>query len=125
VYLRGRNGSTDVPIEWLNREGTVSPLRATPADWSNLVFASDGRRLAMDISAGNRTDVWTYELERDSLDRLTLGPGVKSKPVWTPDFVTAKRFEATQTPNEDAAGSAPPASESIPDIVESEADRLE
>ncbi len=47
------------------------------------------------------------------------------KPAWAPDLVTAKRFEATQTPNEDAAGSAPPASDSIPDIVESEADRLE
>ena len=72
----GRNGSTNVPIEWMDREGKVTPLRAMPADWSNLVFAPDGRRLALDISDGNQTDVWTYELERESLDRLTLGPGV-------------------------------------------------
>ena len=85
VYLRGRSGSTDVPIEWLDREGKVTPLRAMPADWSNLVFAPDGLRLALDISDGNRTDVWTYEWGRDSLDRLALAPGDALKPVWTPD----------------------------------------
>ena len=49
------------------------------------MFASDGLRLALDISDGNRTDVWTYEWGRDSLDRLALAPGDALKPVWTPD----------------------------------------
>ncbi len=74
-----------MPIEWLDREGNVTPLRAMPSDWSNLVFAPDGLRLAMDISDGNRTDVWTYEWGRDSFDRLALAPGDALKPVWTPD----------------------------------------
>ena len=73
VYLPGRNGGMDVPIEWMDREGKVTPLRAMPADWSNLVFAPDGRRLALDISDGKQTDVWTYEWERDSLYRLDIG----------------------------------------------------
>jgi len=85
VYLRGRNGSTDVPIEWLDREGKVTPLRVMPADWSNLVFAPDGLRLALDITDGSRTDVWTYDLRRELLDRLALTPGDALKPVWTPD----------------------------------------
>ena len=67
VYLPGRDNSTDVPIEWLDRDGNATPLRAMPADWSNLVFAPDGLRLAVDISDGIRTDVSTYEWGRDLL----------------------------------------------------------
>ena len=69
----------------MDRDGKVTPLRTLPADWSNLVFAPDRRRLALDIFDGSQTDVWIYEWERDSLDRLTLSPGGAQKPVWTPD----------------------------------------
>ena len=85
VYLPGRDAGRGALIEWMNREGKATPLRATPADWSNLVFAPDGHRLALDIFDGRQTNVWTYEWERDSPSRLTLAPGIALKPVWTPD----------------------------------------
>jgi serine/threonine-protein kinase len=69
----------------MGHDGKTTPLRATPADWSNLVFAPDGRRLAVDVSDGKQTDVWTYEWARDMAFRLTFGPGDAQKPVWTPD----------------------------------------
>jgi serine/threonine protein kinase/Tol biopolymer transport system component len=83
VYLPGQSVSTEVPIHWMDREGKTTPLRATPAYWSNLLFAPDGRRLAMQIAAPS--DIWVYEWARDELTKLTSDPAYDSKPVWTPD----------------------------------------
>ena len=47
-------------------------------------FSPDGRRLAMGIVEG-RSDIWVYELARDTLIRLTSDPVNARSPVWTPD----------------------------------------
>jgi serine/threonine-protein kinase len=39
----------------------------------------------LDVSDGRQTDIWVYQWERDTLARLTFGPGNSEKPVWTPD----------------------------------------
>ena len=49
VYLPGQSIGVAYPIHWMDREGKTTPLRATPANWFNLLFAPDGRRLAMQI----------------------------------------------------------------------------
>jgi serine/threonine-protein kinase len=69
----------------MDREGKTTPLRATPANWSNPHFAPDGRRLALDIFDRNQSDVWVYDWARDTLSRLTSDPADDAKPVWTPD----------------------------------------
>jgi serine/threonine-protein kinase len=85
VYLPGQSASNAVPISWMDREGKTTPLRATPANWSNPHFAPDGRRLALDIFDRNQSDVWVYDWARDTLSRLTSDPADDAKPVWTPD----------------------------------------
>src|SRR5207245_240351 len=65
--------------------GKASLLRNTPADWSNPSFSRDGRFLTVDISDGAQTDIWVYELARDTLTRLTFDPAADARPVWTPD----------------------------------------
>jgi serine/threonine-protein kinase len=85
AYVAGRPSSNEVSIQWMERGGKTTPLRAAVMDWSNLLFSPDGRRLALDISDGRQADVWVYEWERDTLSRLTFGPGRAQKPVWTPD----------------------------------------
>ena len=86
VYEPGQS-STDVErdIYWMDRDGKTTMLRSTLADWSNIMFAPDGRRLALDIADGAMDHVWVYEWARDTLSRLTLGAGIDYKPVWTPD----------------------------------------
>ena len=85
VYLPGSTATDQLRIEWVDRDGRTSPLRATAADWTNPRFSPDGQQIAFDLSTGNRqTDVWTYDWTRDVLTRLTRG-GVSQKPVWTPD----------------------------------------
>ena len=49
VYLPEQTSSTDLPIQWMTRDGKTTPLRATTAIWSHPQFSPDGTRLAMVI----------------------------------------------------------------------------
>jgi Tol biopolymer transport system component len=85
VYVAGSAVDRNVSIYWMDADGKFSPLRETPGDYGNLALSPDGKRLAMDIRTSKRTDIWIYDLERDTLSRLTfLGDG-NSRPVWTPN----------------------------------------
>jgi serine/threonine protein kinase/Tol biopolymer transport system component len=87
VYVAGSSFySLEAPVSWMDRKGAVSVLRRTPARWSNPQFSPDGRVLAIDIAGGSLAagDVWTYDLGRDTLSRLTFD-GTNRKPVWSPD----------------------------------------
>jgi serine/threonine-protein kinase len=85
VYLPGRSGADERPIDWMDSSGAITPLRTTRANWRNIQFAPDGRHVAMEISDGSQTDVWTYEWAADRPSRLTLDTNLDEKPVWTPD----------------------------------------
>jgi serine/threonine-protein kinase len=84
VYLAEASHS-GAPIHWMDRKGRLTLLRATPANWAELVFAPDGRRLALTITDASQSDIWTYEWARDTLTRLTSDPANDVAPVWTPD----------------------------------------
>jgi Tol biopolymer transport system component len=85
AYVAGPNLGRDVALNWIDRTGTATVLRAAPANWSNPHFSPDGRRLAVDISDGKQLDVWVYDWTRDTASKLTADPADDSKPVWTPD----------------------------------------
>ena len=68
VYLAGESVTEGVDIQWLDRDGKTSPLRTTHANWWNLRFAPDRRRLALQITEGT-DDIWIYEWSRDVLTR--------------------------------------------------------
>jgi serine/threonine protein kinase/Tol biopolymer transport system component len=85
VYVAGRTGAQNVSIYWMNREGKFQPLRETPGDYRNPAFSPDGKRLALEINDGKRSDIWVYEWERDALTRLTFAGESNGYPVWTPD----------------------------------------
>jgi len=96
VYLPGQNVGADAPIQWMDRAGKTTPLRATASNWSNPQFSPDGTRLAVDVIDKNQADVWVYEWARDTLTRLTFDPAADGKPVWTPD---GRRIVFTSTRN--------------------------
>ena len=85
AYLPTPQYADNLPgrLDWLNRDGTSTPLRATPARWLHPRFAPDGRRLAFDLFDGTQYNVWTYDWSRDKLSRVTFESG--GYPVWTPD----------------------------------------
>jgi serine/threonine protein kinase/Tol biopolymer transport system component len=85
AYVAGRSGGQNVSIYWMDREGKFTPLRETPGNYSNPAFSPDGKRLALEIFDGKRSDIWVYEWERDALTRLTFTGESNGYPVWTPD----------------------------------------
>jgi Tol biopolymer transport system component len=85
VYVAGRGGAQNVSIYWMDREGKFVPLRETSGAYANPAFSPDGKRLAVEILDGKRSDIWLYEWERDTLTRLTFTGESNSNPVWTPD----------------------------------------
>ena len=85
VYVAGRGGGQNVSIYWMDREGKFTPLRETPGNYYNPAFSPDGKRLALEIFDGKRSDIWVYEWERDTLTRLTFAGETNVYPVWTPD----------------------------------------
>ena len=85
VYVAGSAVDRSVSIYWMDADGKFTPLRETPGNYGNLALSPDGKRLAMDIREPKRTDIWVYDLERDTLTRLTFAGDGNSRPVWTPD----------------------------------------
>jgi serine/threonine-protein kinase len=87
VYQRGAITSRDEsnPIDWMTRDGNTSSLRAAAANWANPRFSPDGLKLALEISDGKQSDIYTYDWTRDRLTQLTFDPNQDRWPVWTPD----------------------------------------
>ncbi len=85
VYLTGPSSGIGGPIHWMDQKGTTIPLRATPANWMNLLFAPDGQRLAVQQINEGQSDIWVYQWERDIVTRLTFDLTSEQKPVWTHD----------------------------------------
>jgi eukaryotic-like serine/threonine-protein kinase len=81
VYLRGRAQFQPVVI----RGNTApSPLIPEPGSYSTPRFSPDGRKVAMSVTTTNAQDVWIYDIERNTFQRLTT-EGSNVRPEWTPD----------------------------------------
>ncbi len=72
-------------IVWLDSTGKTAPIRAPLATYSNPRLSPDGKRLALGIFDGTNTDIFAYEMARDTMQRLTFTPGANQYPVWAPD----------------------------------------
>ncbi len=85
VYSPGRDAPMLMSIQWLDRNGRLSPLRAVPGTYRNLLFSPDGTRLAIHLIEGKVPDIWVYEWGRDTMSRLTFDATRGAYPVWCPD----------------------------------------
>jgi hypothetical protein len=83
VYLAGKENAPRWPIVWLDSSGKTQPLLTTPGVYTNPRFSPDGRRLALEAS-DKGSDIFVYDLERESMARLTFD-GHSGSPVWSPD----------------------------------------
>jgi len=83
VYLPGGvGGGSQQTVVLVDRHGRASPLPGLPLDaYRDVRVSPDGTRLALATQA----DVWTYDLVRATLSRLTTDPASDRSPLWTPD----------------------------------------
>ncbi len=72
---------------WFDRKGNEAGAVGKPDVYGNVFLAPNGRSVAVDKTdmASLNTDVWTYELQRESAKRLTFDPGFDVAPIWSPD----------------------------------------
>jgi serine/threonine-protein kinase len=93
VYLAGKGPTGQTwPVVWLDSSGKMQPLIATPGAYMMPRFSPDGRRLALAMNTGSGPDIYSYDLPRDTMTRLTMG-GTAQLPVWRRcgDLVDAQR----------------------------------
>ena len=86
VYVPGSAGSDDVvSLVWVGRDGDEERIPAPPRAYDRPRVSPDGTRVAVDIADGDNTDVWIWDLARETLTQLTFDEGVDDFPLWTPD----------------------------------------
>jgi Tol biopolymer transport system component/DNA-binding winged helix-turn-helix (wHTH) protein len=83
VYRRGAAPRT-VP-SWLYTSGRIQPLLATTGNYFGPRLSPDGSRLALSVLKDGNTNLWVYDLNRETWNRLTSEDGPESLPTWTPD----------------------------------------
>ena len=84
VTLPGGSGPGFV-VDWVSRDGARQPLLTKTQTYSRPRLSPDGQRLAVTIQGSSGSDIWTYEIARGVMSRLTFDKGDEMSPVWLPD----------------------------------------
>jgi Tol biopolymer transport system component/predicted Ser/Thr protein kinase len=84
VYGLGGAYSAQRRLVWVNRNGAEQPLAAPARAYETPRISPDGRLVSVDIR-DQGSQVWLYDLSRETLTRLTFEGNVNQNPAWTPD----------------------------------------
>jgi serine/threonine-protein kinase len=68
----------------VDRRGKEEPISAAPYDYRAPRISPDGKKLALTIFKDQKSDIWIWDLERETTTRLTLNEASRS-PLWTLD----------------------------------------
>ena len=71
-------------LVWVNRSGAEEPAAAPARAYRGPRISPDGREVAVAIE-GQETEVWLYDLSRETLSRLTFQGSTNYDPLWTRD----------------------------------------
>jgi len=72
-------------LVWVDRTARDRPVAAPERPYANPRLSPDGRVVAVNVTDDARQDIWTYDLTRDTLTRLTFDGTGNNFPQWTPD----------------------------------------
>ena len=84
VYVPGSSQAPQLRLVWVDRNGGEQPVPAPVHNYVMPRISPDGRRAAAAIEEAD-SQIWTYDLGRDTLTRLTFEGDLNVDPVWTPD----------------------------------------
>ena len=95
VYLPGGTGTAALQLVWVDREGREEPINAPPRRYLYPRISPDGTRLALDVR-DQENDIWTWDIVRNTLTRLTFDPAFDQYPAWTRDGRRVMFFSARE-----------------------------
>jgi Tol biopolymer transport system component len=85
AYIPGSDTmDLDRTLVWVNRKGIAVPLSDVHRPYASPRISPDGRRIAVSILESGNYQIWIYDLERDTLSRLTHEKS-NALGVWSPD----------------------------------------
>jgi Tol biopolymer transport system component len=86
VYVSGAlESETQSRLVWVSRTGAEQPLAAPPHPYWSPRLSPDGRRVAAVILQEAESQIWLYDISRETLTRLTFEGQTNTNPVWAPD----------------------------------------
>jgi serine/threonine protein kinase/Tol biopolymer transport system component len=85
AYVPGTAKSPTRSLAWVDRSGLTKSIPAIPRAYTSPRLSPDGKLLALLVFDPTSPNIWIYELARNTLTRLTFGPGANSTPIWSPD----------------------------------------
>jgi len=85
TLIYGKSRPLRYTLQWLDRSGMFHPLPAKPGGYEEIRLSPDGKRLALSVLERWQSYLAVYDLERDTMTRLTVGSNSAYQPVWTPD----------------------------------------
>jgi serine/threonine-protein kinase len=71
-------------LTWVGRDGGSHPIGRERRNYAVPRLSPDGRRIAVILTDGSRSDVWIYDLDTETLSRLTAVGSVTSE-AWSRD----------------------------------------
>src|SRR5262245_918427 len=87
AYVRGVSvgaGAGPRMLVWVDRQGRETPIAAPPRAYVYVRVSPDGGRVVV-YAADQEADLWSWDVARRTLARLTFTADVDIYPVWTPD----------------------------------------
>jgi len=82
-YGGGDAGMT--PVAFMDSNGKLDPLLPTPGGYLTPRLSPDGKRLALSRVPPALNDLWSYDWQRQKMQRLTFSGQLCRFPVWTRD----------------------------------------
>jgi Tol biopolymer transport system component/predicted Ser/Thr protein kinase len=84
VYASGGLQSNQRRLVWVDRKGVEQVLPAPTHSYRSPRLSPDGRRVAATIEE-SESNIWLYDLARETLTRLTFQGSYNLMGAWTPD----------------------------------------
>jgi serine/threonine-protein kinase len=72
-------------LVWVDRKGQEERINAPMRPYGAPHISPDGTRVLLGITDLESNDAWIWDFERETLRRVTFGPGVDALAFWTPD----------------------------------------
>ncbi|HUQ98466.1 MAG TPA: protein kinase [Gemmatimonadaceae bacterium] len=80
-----RGGNTNARVVLVGKNAVPTPIISDRRDYSHPRYSPEGRRLAIGVFDGTRTDIWVYTLASAGFERLTTDGTANERPEWSPD----------------------------------------